>query len=71
MRLRESYIIKALHDFIAQADCVELCRVSDELFGGKMYVKTLIDKNGNLYKRIYDFEPDGNYMGAFDEFKDD
>jgi len=24
MRLRESYIIKALHDFIAQADCVEM-----------------------------------------------
>jgi hypothetical protein len=70
MRLKESYVIKALHDFIAQADPSELSTISDNIFGGKMFYRVLLDKKGNLLANQYEFEPDNRYWGAFDEYKD-
>jgi hypothetical protein len=69
MKLKEEQITKAMHDFIRDCDADELARLAEEMFGGKCFLAG-IDPDENAHGNfIYDFVPDENYYGAFEELK--
>lgn len=63
IRLDEQQILDALSDYIYNCDGDDLCALAEQIFGGKCY---------NLHKKDdtnfdFEFTPNANYWGAFDE----
>ena len=69
MRISEEDILRAIHSWVDCADCDELSRLSEHMFGGKMYHRPLYNRKGGYLKNEYVFEPDENYYGAFDHLE--
>ena len=59
-RLTESHCIQAIQDFILECDADDLARLTGELFGGECFATD----------ECYEFEPNENYTGQFDNVKD-
>ena len=66
MKITENQIIAQFQEWLTDCDSDELARVTGELFGGKCFPN--YNKDSHRYD-IYDFDPDENYYGAFDEIQ--
>ena len=67
MKLTDRQLTNAVRAYIYEADADALAHIAGEVFGGKCFFLMNDDSvKGDL---IYDFEPNENYCGEFDDIE--
>lgn len=61
MKIKEIHILDAIMSWMQTVDGDEMARVTGEMFGGECFTS-----DGD----IYDFTPNENYSGIFDNLKE-
>lgn len=65
IKITENRLLYEIREFLNLADSDELARLAGEIFGGKCFPTIELNEKGQWVANSYDFEPDENYYGAF------
>jgi len=65
IKIPEHEAVRRLREYINDCDTDDLARLLGECFGGECF-----QDNNDTEGEVYNFEPDENYYGAFDDLKE-
>jgi hypothetical protein len=70
MKITEERLIQGITNWLQYCDTDELSDIAGKILGGECYMSSKQSSNPND-ETIYEFEPDNNYVGEFDNTDED
>jgi len=66
-KLSEAVLMDAMNEYINDCDTDELARLAEQFFGGKCHYAFNPENTNKRGAGYYEFEPNDNYNGYFNE----